>query len=461
MSSAKPAPSSPSAAPHTGAGVAPAPTPVRRFVPRSLYARAALILIVPIVALQLVVSVTVIQRLYEDVTRQMTRSLAVGLGALVQAVEAAPDLATARQTAAALAAPAAVTATLPAEGPLGDTLALSDLSGRTVIGTLRDDIRGVRGVDLTVSRAVRVAIQTRHGLMAVEFDRRRVAASNPHQLLVLTAFTSLLMTGIAFLFLRNQLRPIRRLAMAAEAFGRGRIVPYRPSGAVEVRSAGSAFLDMRARIERQIEQRTLMLSGVSHDLRTPLTRLKLSLAMMPEDDDTREMARDIAEMQRLIDAFLAFARGDALDSAPELLDPLELVHEIAARAARSGQPVAEGEFEGAGQVPLRAAAITRAVENLIGNAVRYGRRAEVGAVLSERALVISVEDDGPGIPRNRREEAMRPFSRLDPSRNQDSGSGVGLGLAIAADVARSHGGTLRLGESARLGGLKAELVLPR
>jgi len=249
--------------------------------------------------------------------------------------------------------------------------------------------------------------------------------------------------------------------MAAEAFGRGRMVPYRPSGAVEVRSAGSAFLDMRARIERQIEQRTLMLSGVSHDLRTPLTRLKLSLAMMPEDEETKAMERDIAEMQALIDAFLAFARGDAMEGEAETVEPMDFVREISARAARAGQPVSEGVFEGQGQIPLRRVAISRAVENLIGNAVRYGRRAEVGAVLSDRALVISVEDDGPGIPRERREEAMRPFSRLDPARNQDSGSGVGLGLAIAADVARSHGGTLRLGESARLGGLKAELVLPR
>ena len=435
--------------------------PIRRFVPRSLYARAALILIVPVVALQLVVSVTVTQRLYEDVTRQMTRTLAAGLGAVVQAVEAAPDAEAARQTAAALAAPAGVITSLPAEGPLGDNLALSDLSGRTVIGTLRDEVPGIRGVDLTASRAVQVAIETRHGLLGVEFDRRRVAASNPHQLLVLTAFTSLLMTGVAFLFLRNQLRPIRRLAMAAEAFGRGRMVPYRPSGAVEVRSAGSAFLDMRARIERQIEQRTLMLSGVSHDLRTPLTRLKLSLAMMPEDEETKAMERDIAEMQALIDAFLAFARGDAMEGEAETVEPMDFVREISARAARAGQPVSEGVFEGQGQIPLRRVAISRAVENLIGNAVRYGRRAEVGAVLSDRALVISVEDDGPGIPRDRREEAMRPFSRLDPARNQDGGSGVGLGLAIAADVARSHGGTLRLGESARLGGLKAELVLPR
>ncbi|AMY68828.1 ATP-binding protein [Frigidibacter mobilis] len=439
----------------------PPPGPIRRFAPRSLYARAALILIVPVVALQLVVSVTVTQRLYEDVTRQMTRSLATGLDALVQAVEAAPDVEAARQTAMALAAPAGVVTSLPVEGPLQDSLAPADLSGRTVIGTLRDAFPGIRGVDLTASRAVQVAIETRHGLLGVEFDRRRVAASNPHQLLVLTAFTSLLMTGVAFLFLRNQLRPIRRLALAAEAFGRGRMVPYRPSGAVEVRSAGNAFLDMRARIERQIEQRTLMLSGVSHDLRTPLTRLKLSLAMMPEDEDTRAMARDIAEMQALIDAFLAFARGDAMEGEAETVDPLDFVREIAARAMRAGQPVREGVFEGQGQILLRRVAISRAVENLIGNAVRYGRRAEVGAVLTDRALVISVEDDGPGIPRERRDEAMRPFSRLDPARNQDGGSGVGLGLAIAADVARSHGGTLRLGDSARLGGLKAELVLPR
>ena len=434
---------------------------MRRIMPRGIYGRAALILVVPVVTIQLVVSVTVIQRLYEDVTRQMTRSLASGINAIVRAVEAAPDATGAAIAAGALAGSAGVEVILPAPEPVLDERGASDLSGRTVIQTLRNSLSGVTGVDLLDGRDVRLGIVTRHGVMLVTFDRRRVSAANPHQLLVLMGVTSLLMTLIAFIFLRNQLRPITRLARAAEEFGRGRVVPYRPGGATEVRSAGSAFLDMRARIERQIEQRTLMLSAVSHDLRTPLTRLKLNLAMMPEDEDTRAMARDIADMEKLIAAFLAFARGDALDQAPEVVEPAALIAAIVQRAGRAGQPVAMAAVEGHGQMPLRVAAITRAVENLIGNAMRYAKRAELSVTLTDRALVIAVEDDGPGIPRERRDEALRPFARLDPARNQDAGSGVGLGLAIAADAARSHGGTIRLGESARLGGLKAEIVLPR
>lgn len=433
----------------------------KALMPRRLYGRALVILVVPVVTLQLVVSVMVIQRLYEDVTQQMTRSLASGIGAILREVEAAPDLATAQRLARDMDELAGVVIDLPAVAPVKDARGLTDLSGRTVIATLRDNLPGVTGVDLRDSRTVRVELATRWAPMEVSIDRRRVSASNPHQLLVLMGVTGLLMTAIAYLFLRNQLRPVTRLAAAAEAFGRGRIVPYRPSGATEVRSAGNAFLDMRARLERQIEQRTLMLSGVSHDLRTPLTRLKLELAMLPEDEDTRAMARDVAEMEALIDAFLAFARGDATDGDPEVADPAEMLRDLVAQAERGGQPVCLIATEGAGEMPLRLPAIRRAVANLVNNAVRYGSRAEVSSVLSERALVISVEDDGPGIPRDRREEALRPFSRLDAARNQNRGSGVGLGLAIAADIARGHGGVLRLGESERLGGLKAEIVLPR
>jgi two-component system osmolarity sensor histidine kinase EnvZ len=296
--------------------------------------------------------------------------------------------------------------------------------------------------------------------MEIGFDRSRVSASNPHQLLVLMVFTGLLMTLIAFLFLRNQLRPIRRLARAAEAFGKGRVVAYKPSGATEVRSAGNAFLDMRARIERQIEQRTLLLSGVSHDLRTPLTRLKLGLAMLDEED-AAPMMRDVDDMQRLLDGFLAFVRGDATEEVAEKCDPLPFVRSVVEDARRTGQAVTLHAVEGAGVVLMRQGAVRRALENLIGNATRYGTRAEVSLAILERAVRITVEDDGPGIPRDRREEAMRPFTRLDDARNQNRGTGTGLGLAIAADIARSHGGTLRLGDSARLGGLKAELVLAR
>jgi len=294
----------------------------------------------------------------------------------------------------------------------------------------------------------------------VTVDRARVSASNPHQLLVLMLVTSALMTFIAYLFLRNQLRPIKLLGDAAAAFGKGRQMAYRPRGALEVRAAGMAFLDMRGRIERQIEQRTLMLSGISHDLRSPLTRLKLGLSLLPEDDDTKALLQDVGDMSRLVDEFLAFVRGDATET-PEHTDPVALAQRAVENAQRMGQAITMTDNAGQEQVRLRPVAVMRALENLIGNAVRYGSLARISVSLTDRTVKFTVEDDGPGIPKDRRDEAVLPFARLDGARDPNKGGGVGLGLSIAADIARSHGGTLRLGESEALGGLKAELVLAR
>jgi two-component system osmolarity sensor histidine kinase EnvZ len=304
---------------------------------------------------------------------------------------------------------------------------------------------------------VRLYLATGAGPVVVTVPRRRVSASNPHQLLVLMIATSVLMTLVAYYFLRAQLRPITKLAAAAEAFGKGQVVAYRPRGAIEVRAAGRAFLDMRARIERQIEQRTRMLSGVSHDLRTPLTRMRLGLAMLPEDDEVRALQADVAQMQRMVDEFLAFARGDAMEEA-QPTDVLALVREVIADAGRGGGQVALADSADIAPVALRAEAVRRALGNLIGNAVRYGSRVVVAVAVSGRMLRLMVDDDGPGIPADRRDEAMAPFARLDAARDPNQGGGVGLGLAIAADVARSHGGELRLSDSP-LGGLRAELLL--
>jgi two-component system osmolarity sensor histidine kinase EnvZ len=321
---------------------------------------------------------------------------------------------------------------------------------------------GVTAVDLSRSiREVDLVIASRHGPVLMTFDRRRVSASNPHQLLVLMLLTGVVMTGVAFLYLRNQLRPITRLAAAADAFGKGRIEPYQAGGAIEVRAAGNAFLDMRNRIERQTLQRIQMLSGVSHDLRTPLTRLRLGLSLQVPTHEIEEMVHDVADMEALVTAFLDFARSDTLDD-PEEVDPAVLAAEAVEQGARGGGRVTL--FEVSGQIEtlvLRPLAIRRALANLIGNALRYGNRAEVSLTVSERMVRFTVEDDGPGIPQDQRDEALRPFIRLDAARNQNRGSGVGLGLSIAADIARSHGGTLRLGESVRLGGLKVDIVLAR
>ena len=433
------------------------------FLPRSLYGRAALILIVPIVTIQLVVSITFIQRHFERVTEQMTESVAREIRLLRSEVDDAPSLAEARARLSVMARPLAIAPRLPATAavPEGDQVAFYDLSGKVLIRQLRALVPDIGPVDLLVVRnGVRTTVATHWGTLQLTVDRGRLSASNPHQLLVLMLVTSALMTVIAFLFLSNQLRPIKQMAEAADAFGKGQTIPFRPRGATEVRAAGLAFLDMRARIERQIEQRTLLLSGISHDLRTPLTRLKLGLSLMPEDEETRALLGDVADMERLVDEFLSFVRGDATEES-EVVDPVALVRRVIDNAERAGQSARLVSVEGAGTVTLRAQAVARAVENLIGNAVRHGSRAEVSVLMTERSLRIVVEDDGPGIPADKREEAMTAFARLDAARDPNRGGGVGLGLTIAADIARSHGGALRLGDSARLGGLRAELTLMR
>ena len=435
----------------------------QRLLPRSLYGRAALILIVPIVAIQLVVSTAFIQRHYEGVTRQMTQGVAIDLAFLLAEAAKAATLQDAQQRLAALSGPLQMTATLPAgpDAPVADASEALDLSGRVIITTLRDRLPTLAAADVIANDGrVNLRFDTHHGAVQVQLSRRRMSATNPHQLLVLMIFASILMTIIAYVFLRNQLRPITKLAEAAAAFGKGRPVSYRPRGALEVRAAGRAFLDMRARIERQIEQRTLMLSGVSHDLRTPLTRLRLGLALMPQDEEVAALQADVSQMERMVDEFLSFARGDAMEGAVDC-DPVVLITAAVEAAARGGDVRFIGAEGRGGKVKLRPNAVTRALDNLVGNGLRYGRRVEVRLIGHETSVKILVEDDGPGIPAECRDEALKPFTRLDRSRDPNRGGGVGLGLSIAADIAMSHGGTLRLGESAHLGGLKVELTLAR
>ena len=434
---------------------------VQRILPRGLYGRAALILVVPIMIIQLVFSTEFIQRFYEDVTSQMTQGVAIDLDFLLDEIEASPSLAEARTRVVPLATALEIELTLPAgpEAPTGDKRQRIDLSGDTIIATLRERLPSLVAVDLTgTNRLVTLRFDSRFGPVQAELTRRRMSAANPHQLIVLMVFTSILMTVVAYFFLRRQLQPITKLAEAAEEFGKGRAVSYKPRGAQEVRAAGRAFLDMRARIERQIEQRTLMLSGVSHDLRTPLTRMRLALSLMPEDAEVEALQADVTQMERMVDEFLAFVRGDAMEGS-EPTDAVALVREVVERA---GPQVALVSVEGVPEpVEMRPQAIVRALENLVSNARRFGKRVEVRLTFQDRSLRIQVEDDGPGIPPERRDEALRPFTRLDSSRDPNRGAGVGLGLSIASDIALSHGGALRLSKSETLGGLRVDLVIAR
>jgi two-component system osmolarity sensor histidine kinase EnvZ len=295
------------------------------------------------------------------------------------------------------------------------------------------------------------------GVYTVMSPERRIYTPTTQVFIAWMAGSSILLAIVALIFMRNQIRPIRRLAEAAEAIGKGRNVPwFRPEGAAEVRQAAAALIIMRDRLRRQITQRTTMLAGVSHDLRTPLTRMKLQLALMADSPETREFAADIADMETMLEAYLAFARGE--DAEPAVpVDIAQLLEEVVSAARRQNPHILLYAPEGVA-ITMRRNAMKRCLANLIGNAARYGKQAQIVAAAQDQAIDIVIDDDGPGIPPERREDVFRPFMRLDESRNPATG-GVGLGLTIARDIARFHGGDVVL-EDSPLGGLRARIWLP-
>jgi len=406
------------------------------------------------IGLQLVVGQVFIQRHYQSVTEQMAASVILELKFAIEQIartdnpQAALDEISVNLEMLLLLNPESPP--LPA-----DRVVFYDLSGKTLIKTLKRDIELPLSVDLlSVEGRVALKIQLENGQLEAVISRGRVTATNPHQLLVLMIFTSLILMVISILFLRNQTRPINRLAAAAEAYGKGRDVPIHPAGSTEVRRAALAFLSMRNKLERQVEQRTQMLSGVSHDLRTPLTRMKLAVEFM---DDSDELKADIAEMEQMLDGFLAFARDNQTE-AGQPVDPIALAREVAHKFGDIPVVIRQTTVDKS-NVVLRKEAISRALQNLIGNAQQYGNTVRLSVALSQRFLEYRVEDDGPGIPPEAVERALQPFARLDEARGHHAG--VGLGLSITLDIARAHGGTLELGKSEDLGGLSAKIVIPR
>lgn len=435
-------------------------TNVKTYLPRTLFGRAALIYLIPVLTILGVVAIVFIQRLYEDVTQQMTTSVADEVTLILTRIEDTEAASIALERGNEFAQPLNIELQFT-QDTFPTRRAAIDVTGSTVIDTLVARFPDLEGVDL-VSRDgyVRMAHPTRHGMLAIDVQRNRFSARNPHQFLVLIGVTALIMTLIALLYLRGQVRPIRRLAAAATAFGKGQLLSYRPSGAAEVRDAGQAFIEMRDRIERQIEQRTMMLSGVSHDLRTPLTRMRLALSLIEDQNVAAEMSSDISEMESMLNAFLDFSRDGGTEEARHT-NLEDLVKALVSKFNRAGEIVSFSSKNCADTVRIQPNSVERAVLNLISNAVQYGNLAHVKIESSPDTVSIVVEDDGPGIPKNKREDALKPFARLDAARNQDAGSGVGLGLAIASDVARRHGGQVILGSSSTYGGLRAEIALPR
>jgi two-component system, OmpR family, osmolarity sensor histidine kinase EnvZ len=435
---------------------------LKRLMPRRLFGRSLIIILAPMLILQAVVTAVFFDRHYRIVTATMTRGVANDVGYMVMLenrLPLGPERDKERQTAAQLFG-------YPAEFMTGERLTRTVSAPDTVLDRQLAFIfssqmpQAVNFDTQTFRDYVDLRVQLKDGVLRLLVPRERVTASNADIFILWMIGSSLVLIAIATLFLRNQVKPIERLADAAENFGKGRtIAEFKPHGATEVRRAATAFLEMRERIDRFVQQRTEMLAGISHDLKTPLTRMRLQLAMMPHDADAEAMAGDIADMERMLNEYLEFARGEGGDAA-EPADLAVLAAEAVADAGRAHD--AQSRIALTVAEPLTMAikrnALKRCLVNLIDNALKYGRRVQVALRQVGRNIELSVEDDGPGIAEDRREEAFRPFHRLDQGRNLQTG-GVGLGLAIARDIARAHGGDVRLEESA-LGGLRATIRLP-
>jgi two-component system osmolarity sensor histidine kinase EnvZ len=435
-------------------------TLLKGLLPKGLYGRALLIIIAPMVVLQSVVAYMFMERHYHQVTQRLSAGVVQDIAMLIEVYRIYPQeagsaqLRRIAQEKLGLMVDFLPVNELPPPGPKP----FFSLVDQALSEEVRKQIGRPFWID-TVGRSalLELRIKLDNAVIRVFAPRSAAYVSNSHIFLAWMVGTSLVLITVAVLFLRNQIRPILRLADAAESFGKGREVPdFRPRGAREVRRAAQAFLEMKRRIERAIEQRTTMLAGVSHDLRTILTRFKLELALMGESSELDAMRRDVDEMADMLEAYLAFARGDSGEqSAPT--DVASLLEELRADAERDGH-VTSVTFHGRAIVTVRPAALKRCLGNLVSNAARHARSIAITGHRDHRWLTVTVDDDGPGIAPHLREEVFKPFLRLDDARNQDEG-GTGLGLAIARDIARSHGGDIALSDSP-FGGLRATVRVP-
>ncbi|CAA2138113.1 ATP-binding protein [Hyphomicrobium sp. ghe19] len=433
-------------------------------LPKGLYARALLIIITPIVVLEGVIAFAFMERHWQAVTRRLSEATARDIAALIEVYEDLPksdgpqkiiDLARDRLNLAMEVLP---NGDLPPPGPKP----FFRLLDRALSNELRKHVQLPFWINTVGDQNVEIRVKLDDAILRFVATRSQTYASNSHIFLLWMVGSSVILLTVAILFLRNQIRPILRLADAADAFGKGRGIPddFRPRGAREVRQAALAFLQMRDRIKQHVEQRTTMLAGVSHDLRTVLTRFKLELALLDDTPETRALSSDVDEMQHMLEDYLAFAKGDGGEEAKptnlkELLE--EIVDDASIYACNIDLKIRKSK--GDIILPLKRQALKRAIMNLVTNAARFGDRIIIRVAPEGRWVRIEVDDDGPGIPEEERENVFRPFYRLDHARNQDEGNS-GLGLVIARDIAKSHGGEVALGESS-MGGLRAIISLPK
>lgn len=435
---------------------------VSLYMPKRLYARSLIIVIAPMILLQSVVAFVFMERHWATVTQRLSQATVRDIAAIIDLIETYPrdadytNIIRIAQDRMQLKVDLLPPDPLPAPGPKPFFSILDDVLSSEITRQINRPF----WIDTVGnSNIVEVRVQLENKVLRVFVRRSQAYASNTHIFLIWMVGTSLVLLMIAIPFLRNQIRPILTLAEAAESFGKGRPMPrdFRPRGAEEVRRAGFAFMQMRERIERQIEQRTAMLTGVSHDLRTILTRFKLQLALSGGKAETKAaLDQDIDDMQSMLEGYLAFARGEASEDAGRF--DLEAYFEKLDEEARLRKRKLSTTLAGDPDVHVRPNAFARLMSNVIGNAFRYAKTVEVNATHGRGSLLVTIDDDGPGIPADRREDVFKPFVRLDEARNLDA-SGTGLGLSIARDIARSHGGDITLDDSP-LGGLRAVIKVP-
>lgn len=427
---------------------------LRDITPRGLYARSLLMVVLPVFLILTLTTWYYYDSHIAEVNRKLGQSIARDVSVVQDFCERRSGSHISRDTIATR-----LDLTFSCDAPTAPPEEEGFLEAFSYRNVLREELRVRLGVPVAVGLSpndslIHIRFPAVGRTVEVLIERKRAVTITSHFFIVWVIIFSLLMVALAVAFLNQQVRSILRLSEAARAFGRGRDVPdFRPSGANEVREAARAVIDMKNRLTAFTDQRTAMLAGVSHDLRTPLTRLKLSLAMMEETDEIRAMKADLDDMAMMLDGYLAFAKGEESDEPAEF-DFAALVRDV---VAGFGNDIPVTGPDGM-TIKGRRLAIKRAVTNLLSNAVKFGDKVQVTLIDGPHAVEMHVDDNGPGIPKDRREEAFRPFSRLDEARSQNT-SGTGLGLTLARDTARAHGGDLRLSESA-LGGLRASLRLP-
>jgi len=432
---------------------------IKRYLPRSLFGRTLLIIVTPTILALCVATFVFFNRHWYIVTHRLTHAVAGDVAMVVEMMRVAPT----PERKAEVVHLAETKLNLYVTFTLGEHLAVIKPRFTNPLRVMLQQALDNRLeypylIDMPhASEMIAIRINVPEGVYTILCPERRIYTPTTEVFIGWMIGSSILLSVIALLFMRNQIRPIRRLAEAAESIGKGQDVPwFKIEGASEVRQASAALMVMRDRLRRQITQRMTILSGVSHDLRTPLTRMKLQLALMPDTAETLGFKADIADMESMLDAYLSFARGEESEPAVET-DLGTLLKEVIISARREHPDIDFTEPKGI-FLTLRQASIRRCIANLISNAVRYGSKAQVSVAQRDRVVDVIIDDDGPGIPPENREDVFRPYLRLDESRNPETG-GVGLGLTIARDIARSHGGNVILDDSP-LGGLRARVWLP-